>query len=240
MTFSRIFTLITIISHLTTNAGAQNSSGTMKLSELTLVLPNGTILPGEKFDSLEKAWGKGRISFRHSTTNDKKGIMHLIQVTDEMLQRSEATRTEALNKIINKPAPDFELIDLAGNKWSLASLKGKTVVLNFWSTSCGPCIQEMPELNKLVNSYPAGEVVFLALNPEDIAQTKSFLKKHSFQYTLLPNAKLMNEQFNIDSWPTSIVIDQKGIVKMIMGSSSTIREELEAAIEKVKSADVPF
>src|SRR5690606_21372829 len=49
----------------------------------------------------------------------------------------------------NRLAPSFELPDLDGRKVSLASLRGKTVILNFWTKTCRPCLEEMPSLADL-------------------------------------------------------------------------------------------
>src|SRR5208283_6083662 len=51
------------------------------------------------------------------------------------------------------PAPDFQLKDLAGKDLSLASAKGKVILLNFWATWCGPCRSEIPSLIELLNRY---------------------------------------------------------------------------------------
>lgn len=240
MTRITLITLIAIMSQVSNSAKAQNSSGTIDLSRLTLVLPDGSILPGSKFDSLQQAWGEGRISFRHSAADDANGIMRLVRVTDEMLKLQQAKkeqRKEAMTSLLDRAAPDFTLVDLHGKKWSLEGLKGKIVVLNFWFTTCAPCIHEMPELNKLVDSETKGDVVFLGLSSNDDIQVKAFLEKQAFKYNLLPNSGEVAERYKIDLWPTSIVIDQQGIVRMITGSSDTIRQELEVAINKIRNAE---
>ena len=54
-------------------------------------------------------------------------------------------------KLINYEfASDFNATDLEGNEYSLSNLKGKIRVLNFWFTTCKPCVEEIPALNELV------------------------------------------------------------------------------------------
>lgn len=127
------------------SAKALTSSDTVRSSpkKTVLLLPDGRALPADKLDSLEQAWGKGRVSFGHNAADDANGIMHLIRVTDEMKAESDSLEAEKLrlqNALLNKPAPDFSLRDLQGRNLALRSLRGKIVVLNFWFTSCIPCI----------------------------------------------------------------------------------------------------
>jgi peroxiredoxin len=163
--------------------------------------------------------------------------MRLVRITDEMKQKMDDQRNKSKQgfaAMLNKPAPDFELKDLQGKRWSLKELRGKIVVLNFWFTSCAPCIQEMPELNKLVRAYDSKNVVFLGLANNKAKQVETFLQKHTFTYALLPDADEVANKYQVSSWPTSIVIDKKGDVKIITGSSPKIREELEAAINSLQ------
>ncbi|MBO9562096.1 MAG: TlpA family protein disulfide reductase [Niastella sp.] len=219
-------------------AGAQTTGKTTyKMPQATLLLPDGRVLDPGKLDSLYKVWGDGRVSFMHSREDDEKGIVRVIRVTDEMIQQQldrEHKQKLAFAAMLDNPAPDFELKDMQGNRWSLQELRGKVVVLNFWFTSCAPCIQEMPALNKLVQSYNGKEVVFLALAFNDAKQVNTFLQTHSFNYTILPGSGEVDKKYNISSWPTSIVIDKEGNIKKIMNSSPKVREELEAVINTLK------
>ena len=202
--------------------------------QVTYLLPNGHVLPPEKMDSLEQAWGKGRIRFRHNAEDDAKGIIHLVRLTDQIKQQLDAQeeqRRQAYEAMRNKSAPDFTLTDLQGKRWSLRALRGKVVVLNFWFTSCAPCIQEMPELNKLTKAYNPNDVVFLALTFNKGDQVRTFLKKRAFDYILLPGSQEADQNYHISSWPTSMVIDREGTIKFITQLSPKIREELGAAIE---------
>jgi peroxiredoxin len=201
--------------------------------KMVFVLPDGRLLAPDRFDSLEHAWGKGRIMFHHSEADDEKGIMHLVRVTDEMKAKSDSLAIEKkrmLNALLNKPAPDFNLRDINGKSWALKALRGKIVVLNFWFTSCIPCIQEMPELNKLVALYKDKPVVFLALTFNNVKQIKIFQQRKRFDYTLLADSKMVDEQYAVTSWPTSFVIDQTGVVRTVVQSDPMIKEILNDAI----------
>jgi peroxiredoxin len=215
-------------------AVAQPSSGTTNLSErATLLLPDGKILKNDKLDSLAVVWGEGRIVFSHNEKDDAKGIVHLVRMTDEMKKKSEdqdAESEQILSEMLDNPAPDFELKDLQGKLWSIKELRGKVVVLNFWFTSCPPCIQEMPELNKLVQEYDGENIVFLGLAFNNAEQIKTFLNKHAFSYTLLTNSTAVDKKYHVNSWPTSFVIDRGGIIRSVIKVSSKIGEDLKSII----------
>lgn len=231
MKYLKMYCLIFLLSLLSDQLIAQ-ASGSTKI--LKMILPDGSALGPASFDSLERAWGKGRVLFEHQEADDAKGIIHLVRVTDEMQQQMdlrEKENKEALSAMLNKPAPGFELKDLTGRVWSLAALRGKIIVLNFWFTACTGCVQEMPELNKLTQAYDAEKVVFLALTFNNANQVRQFLQQHPFNYIQLPDSRAVSEKYNIRSWPTSMVIDQKGNIKTIMKWDKNIREELGKAID---------
>lgn len=202
----------------------------------TYLLPDGRQLDPSKIDSLEQAWGKGRLSFGHNKEDDEQGIIHLIQVTDDMIRKAAEQREadkQALNGLLDHPAPDFMLADLPGKTWSLQALRGKVVVLNFWFTSCPPCIQEMPELNKLTKQYDPNKVVFLAPTFNTADQVRAFQKKYTFDYTILPAAQSTIHQYKISNFPTSLVIDQQGHVKTLLQGGANIGQLLTTAIDSL-------
>jgi thiol-disulfide isomerase/thioredoxin len=130
-------------------------------------------------------------------------------------------------------APDLSGSDLAGNKVQLSTLKGKVVVLNFWGTGCGPCIREMPQLNKLVEKFRTNDkVVFLAITSDKTEKLHSFFRNRQFDYTVVNNAAGASERYNIDALPVHIVIDKSGrIINRSVGAREDIVPYLEQQIE---------
>lgn len=197
------------------------------------ILPDGRVLAPDKLDSLIKVWGRERIMVKHDSEDDKKGVVHLVRITDEMkakLEQDNLNNEKEVAAMIDKPAPDFDLTDLQGKHWTLNKLRGKVVVLNFWFTSCPPCIKEMPELNKLVQANDPKQVLFLGVTFNNAKEVNDFLKEHAFAYTLLPNSEKVDTQYHINGWPTSFVIDRNGVLKVMTHYSDTIQEELQTAI----------
>ncbi len=131
-------------------------------------------------------------------------------------------------------APDFLVTDINGNEYSLNSLKGKIIVMNFWFIECNPCVREMPELNKLVESYKNEDVVFLGFAINDKSNIESFLKKNVFSYNIIPNSMGINETYEISRYPTNLIIDEhSNIVFKTVGLHSTTISDLEKNIENL-------
>ena len=143
--------------------------------------------------------------------------------------------TEAPMSVKLEYAPAFSTADMAGNIVDLKSLKGKVVVLNFWFTRCNPCIEEMPELNGLVKQYKNNkDVVFLALTFDNKATVKTFLKKKIFDYTILPDAKSIVDDYIVLGYPSNLVLDKKGDIQY---QSTGFRHKIDAILnDEIKHA----
>ncbi|MEY3075289.1 MAG: hypothetical protein RJB25_931 [Bacteroidota bacterium] len=143
---------------------------------------------------------------------------------------SGPTETTA-SPLLNQAAPQFAVKDLKGNDFQLEAMRGKIVVLNFWFVECKPCVSEIPELNELVHDFQKDGVVFIALGLNKAEQMKKFLKKKPFDYHVVPDAMEVATQFGVDGFPTSVVIDQNGVVRYIsLGVGPQNKEKLAAAI----------
>lgn len=122
-------------------------------------------------------------------------------------------------------AETFNATALNGQTFDLAELKGKIVVLTFWSTRCAICHSEIPKLNQLVKTYKDEEVVFLGLSMENESKIGAYLKKTSFNFNILPNSfgivlkyadKGSNGAINM-GFPAYFLINQKGEIELKTG-----------------------
>lgn len=115
---------------------------------------------------------------------------------------------------IGSPAPDFQLKDTNGAPVSLSNFKGKVVYLNFWSTSCGLCMVEMPNMQQLTNQLKDKNVVFLNVGmDEDEANWKKTVTGRKLQgvhvYTKGMDAELV-KRYNLKDIPAYFLIDEEG------------------------------
>lgn len=145
---------------------------------------------------------------------------------DPNWQDSVATRLiEAANEdwkkcVTGKQVPDFEARTISDKKISSEKLKGEVVVLNFWFTTCPPCVAEMPAFNKLVKEYKDNKNVrFLGVTYNDKKTVKDFLKKRSFNVTIIPDAEWIETLFGLLDHPLTLVIDRTGKIHKVISAS---------------------
>ena len=117
-------------------------------------------------------------------------------------------------------APNFALKDLRGTTWTLESLRGKVVVLNFWSKTCGPCLEEMPdlaELTKIVRDRT--DVVVLAVSvdegPDDVRPTLQTVLREEPPFAVLfdPDATVVTGKYGTHLYPETWLIDKGGVIR---------------------------
>ncbi len=131
-------------------------------------------------------------------------------------------------------APSFIAKDMEGNEVDLEELKGKVVVLNFWFIACKPCVEEMPDLNRLVAKYKDNEdVVFLAMTYDKHEKVAAFLKKNPFDFTIIPDAQKIVNEYIVMGFPTNLVIDPLGDIQYhSVGFRHQVHKILDKEIRK--------
>ncbi len=117
-------------------------------------------------------------------------------------------------------APDFALKDLRGNTVTLASLRGKVVVLNFWSKTCGPCLEEMPDLAELSKILrDRSDVAVLAVSTDesadDIRPTLQTVLREEPPFDVLmdPDSRVVGGQYGTHLYPETWFIDPRGVIR---------------------------
>lgn len=117
-------------------------------------------------------------------------------------------------------APDFTLKDMQGREVSLSGLRGKVVVLNFWTKTCGPCLEEMPDLAELTKVLrDRTDVVVLTVTaddgPEDVKPTLQTVLREEPPFPVLfdPESKVIGDKFGTKLFPETWFIDKRGVVR---------------------------
>jgi len=150
-------------------------------------------------------------------------VYGFVGVTKEAEMRRECSAPCTLHPDYlgaERRAPAFNLKDLEGKAVSLDSLKGKVVLLNFWSKSCGPCLEEMPslaELAQIVADRPDVAVVAVSIDdgPADVNPTLQTVLRGPPPFKVLfdPDAKVVTGEYGTRLFPETWILDKKGVIR---------------------------
>ncbi len=120
-----------------------------------------------------------------------------------------------------------------GEMINLEDMKGSVVVMNFWWPGCRMCLEEIPELNKMVEKYQDQDVIFMALCLENAESAQKVLNKHNFKYDHFVNAREIAHNYNIFLYPGHVVIDKKGGLMLTnSGNTASLLEKIDHLIQE--------
>ncbi len=164
----------------------------------------------------------------------------------ELEQKADARAlAELKSKMIDKPAPDFELLNLQGERVSLSSLKGKVVVADFWATWCGPCKASFPGMQQAVDQYKNNpQVAFVFINCWERGDDKAklageFINSKNYNFNVLMDTEdKVVSAFGVSGIPTKFILDPNGRIRFKSvgygGDPDALAKELSAMITLCK------
>ncbi len=136
-----------------------------------------------------------------------------------------------------KMAQDFRLQNQKREWVSLSGFRGKVVLLNFWSTTCPPCVSEMDGLNKLAQHYDGKDFVILgvSLDSGGWRVVESFLKKNPIQFPILLDENFhVSDSYEIFRVPATLVIDPQGqMLERIEGARDWMEPSVIQKIDRL-------
>jgi len=132
-------------------------------------------------------------------------------------------------------APNFARTDLSGRQVQLDQFRGRVVLLNFWATWCGPCIEEIPTFSRWQHNFADSGLQVIGVSmDDDEADVKRFVAKSSVAYPIIMGDAKLGELFGgVFGLPQTFLIDARGrIVYRSVGESSleTLRSKIVALI----------
>ena len=118
---------------------------------------------------------------------------------------------------IGKQAPIISFTDKDSVSRTLSDFKGKFVLLDFWASWCGPCIQEMPALDKLAQKYQMLGVQVWGVNVEnDSSAAKAYLSKVQVAFPILFDVdNSVSKDYRVEAMPTTVILDKDGKVRSV-------------------------
>ena len=120
------------------------------------------------------------------------------------------------------PAPDFQLIDLQGNRQALPDYHGKVVLLNFWATWCGPCRVEMPSMERVYQDLKDEGFAILAISsdPQGSIVTRPFVASQGLTFPILHDSDYrVSGSYGVRTLPMSFLIDRNGtLIQRVFGA----------------------
>lgn len=133
------------------------------------------------------------------------------------------------------PAPDFRFEDAIGQTFSLSDFRGKSVMINFWRTTCGYCTMQLPFIQQVYDDWQDDEVVILIINiGESADKVSDFLDDRGISLpVLLDREAEAAAQYRVSGIPITLFIDREGLIRGIWFGAFQSAEEIEDILEQL-------
>lgn len=145
----------------------------------------------------------------------------------------------SLSPLVGQAAPEIDLELLSGGRFKLSECKGQLVVLDFWASWCGPCMQTMPLVERLLEEFDDSEVRLVSVNLEEQPdQIRGVLERHHLNVPVaLDLDGVAARRYQANAIPQLVVVDREGkIARLYIGGGPQVVEELRASLVELLTA----
>ena len=132
-----------------------------------------------------------------------------------------------------RSAPDLAMTTTDGAMLQLSEFRGRAVILDYWATWCGPCVREIPHLQKVADEFPQ-DLVVIGISSENMSVLQEFAKSKSLRYPIGAAASRVPPYTGITVVPTTFFIDREGMIRRILvgyHEYSQLRAEASAIVQ---------
>ncbi|MDZ4820095.1 MAG: TlpA disulfide reductase family protein, partial [Planctomycetota bacterium] len=144
--------------------------------------------------------------------------------------------------LVGKPAPAVTLDLVDGGKFNLADQKGNIIILDFWASWCGPCLQVMPQIHEVAGEFADQKVQLVGVNLQETPdRIKGVLERLKLELKVaLDSDGLVAERYGATAIPQTVIIDRDGkVARLFVGGGARFDEQLRTALKQVISGEEP-
>ncbi|WP_290845558.1 TlpA disulfide reductase family protein [Flavobacterium sp.] len=139
------------------------------------------------------------------------------------ISENESKAVKLNNHFMEKiPFEKFRTLD--GKTIPFSDVAGKPTLVNFWYTSCAPCIAEMKVLNDIKKQF-GDKINFIAVTYEPKEKVRKFLKTHKFDFIQITDARELIDKLEISEFPTNVMLDKDGEIANVSGGIPMIAKD---------------
>jgi peroxiredoxin len=174
-------------------------------------------------------------------TRDEEGlaVLETYLATGAKTPEAELARSYLANPRRSREpyAPEFSIATMEGELLSLADLRGRVVLLDFWGTWCGPCLAATPSLVELARGYTKDPFTMVGISsdsPADAQKLRDYVAEKRMTWPEVHDTgRKVIRMYEVSAYPTYIVIDAEGIVRdRLQGWNSNRKSELQRSVDR--------
>ena len=156
-------------------------------------------------------------SGRYAATAQQLLEQDKTQRTGEISSSPGMNSRASRNPFVNRPAPDFRVLDIRGEELTLEQYRGQVVLLDFWATWCGPCIAEMPNVKLAYAKHRDRKFQIIGISLDSsIAPLEAYIQREGIEWRqYLDSTGQISGLYNVRAIPSTFLIDGTGIVRRV-------------------------